>query len=217
MSSSTSPAWRGRVGRQSATAAATGFVLLALGACGSSTSATVSPATEVVSKSVTEGTAPQPAVPSPAQAATATDAAFVASMLPHHMGGIDLGALAASKGQSPAVRRLGAAIKAKQTEEVATLEQLAERLGAQPAAMSSAMEARDMRDMAELESATGKAFDALWLQVISGHHAAAIQMAQIEKGGGRDPSTSELAASIIDTQTMELTRFNSLIEAMKSS
>lgn len=150
----------------------------------------------------------------PAQASTArhnaTDDAFVAMMLPHHEGGIKLGALAATKGVNGDVRRLGRSIRTKQTAEAKLLRRLVREFRTRKADPPPEMKRRDAIDMARLRAATGKAFDMRWLDVISAHHSAAIQMAQIEIRSGLNGVARGLAMSIVATQRRELGEFNTL-------
>lgn len=146
-------------------------------------------------------------------ASNATDAAFAAGMAAHHTGGVDLGRMAARKGAQPAVRRLGAAIAAVQSRELVTLRSLLRRYGAEEPAVPKPIEDRDARTMRALGAASGAEFDRLWLEEISGHHVAAVQMAQIERAGGADPQAIRLARGIISTQLRELRAFNRLIAA----
>lgn len=176
---------------------------LTLSACGgSSSSAGASGASAPSASSEASST--------PTSAFNQTDVAFIAGMTPHHMGGIELGMLAADKGVDPAIKELGSGIKTKQTSELTTLQGLLTKYGAQPD-MVMPIDVRDKRDMAKLKAASGPAFDMLWLEVISGHHSAAIQMAKIELAGGQDPEATALATAIIAQQTKELTEFNALI------
>lgn len=138
-----------------------------------------------------------------------TDAAFAANMTPHHMSGVALGRMAVQKGVNPTVKSIGQNIVDAQTREVGTLRGFLKTFGAK-AAMTPPIDERDTMDMAKLRAATGAEFDRMWLDVISGHHSAAIQMAQIEKAGGRYPKATQLASSIIKTQSGELTKFNQL-------
>lgn len=140
-----------------------------------------------------------------------TDVAFVQNMLPHHMGGVKLGELAVKKGVNPQVKSIGQDIVNAQTQEAKTLQAMLKTFGASEQSMPGPIDERDKRDMAKLEKASGQEFDRMWLEVISGHHSAAIQMAQIEVGGGAYPQTKELASSIVETQTKELTQFNKLL------
>ncbi|MGI8595127.1 MAG: DUF305 domain-containing protein [Solirubrobacteraceae bacterium] len=144
-----------------------------------------------------------------------TDAAFAANMLPHHEGGVKLGEMAVKKGVDPKVKSLGQDIVAAQTRESETLQGFLRDFGGVSPVMPAPIEERDMMDMKKLAAASGQEFDLLWLEVISGHHSAAIQMAEIEKTGGKSPEAKKLATSIIDTQSSELTQFSALLKQME--
>lgn len=143
-----------------------------------------------------------------------TDARFAGLMTPHHTGGVELGKLAVLKGKDPAVRRLGQGIVDEQSRELKQLKLFLRDFRA-TASMPRPIEARDMMDMEELRKAKGAAFDRMWLQVIGGHHAAAIQMALMERSGGKDRRAVRLASSIIASQSTELTQFNRLLRSMQ--
>ncbi len=143
------------------------------------------------------------------------DAAFVASMVHHHEGGIELGKLAVEKGVDPQVKQLGEGIVEEQAKEIKTLERLIRETKA-PTIMPAAIAQRDKADMMALKAASGAMFDTLWLDVISAHHSAAIQMAEIEKRAGKLPEAKQLSESITQSQSEELTRFNALLAQMKS-
>lgn len=145
-----------------------------------------------------------------------TDAAFAAAMLPHHEGGLKLGKLAAEKGVDPDIRRLGRQIFNAQTREARTLRAMVREFRTK-AAMSAPIEARDMREMRKLTRASGAKFDRMWLEVISGHHSAAIQMAQIQRRGGKNAEARLLARRIIAAQERELAEFNKLIKMAPAS
>lgn len=143
-----------------------------------------------------------------------TDAAFAANMLPHHEGGVKLGQLAVDKGIDPQVKSIDQDIVDAQTAEIETLKRILQDSGGGSPVMPGPIEQRDMADMAKLQAASGQEFDRLSLEVISGHHSAAIQMAEIEKVGGKSSDAKELATSIVETQSSELTKFNTLLEQM---
>lgn len=150
-----------------------------------------------------------PAPKGAAKVFNATDADFAAGMTPHHASGVELGRLAAERGVQPRIRELGREIIEAQTRELGILRRLLKSFAAEPAVVEP-IEERDMIDMERLRQAPGEHFDRMWLDVISGHHAAAIQMAMIEESGGRNPETLELARAIIRTQSQELGEFNAL-------
>lgn len=142
-----------------------------------------------------------------------TDAAFASMMLPHHEGGVELGKIAAEKGTNEDVRRLGRGIVETQTREAKTLRRMVKKFKTKPS-VAPETEDRDKLDMSKLESASGVEFDRLWLDVISGHHSAAIQMAQFENRGGQNAAARRLARKIIAKQRSELGQFNELSEKL---
>lgn len=145
----------------------------------------------------------------------ATDAAFAAMMLPHHEGGVELGDLAARKGSDASVRRLGRAIKSAQSREAKTLRRMIGQFATKKAKPPAEMMRRDAINMAHLRGVASVAFDLVWLDVISGHHAGAIQMAQIEIRGGRNAGALRLARQIVATQRRELGEFNRITDRLE--
>lgn len=146
--------------------------------------------------------------------ANGTDRMFVTLMTPHHEGGVQLGRMAAEKGTDPRVVRLGRAIVKEQSAEIGRLRSWATRLGVKPA-MPEPIEKRDMIDMRKLRAASGGEFDRMWLDVISAHHAAAIQMALMERAGGRYRPAVRLATSIVASQSAQLRQFNALTRELE--
>lgn len=148
-----------------------------------------------------------------AKAYNATDVAFAANMTPHHISGVDLGRIAVEKAVDPRIRAIGQDIIDTQTRELGMLRKILAATGSE-ATMIPSIEGRDEIDMERLAEVSGVDFDRAWLDVISAHHAAAIQMAQIEVAGGRSRQATSLAADIIDTQSRELEIFNGLVREM---
>ena len=139
-----------------------------------------------------------------------TDAVFAAMMLPHHEGGVELGEMAADKGENAEVRTLGRQIVTAQTREARTLRSMVRRFRTRKASMPPEVMRREQIDMRRLEQASGTEFDRRWLDVISAHHMGAIQMAQMEVRGGRNAAARRLARQIVAEQRRELGRFNAL-------
>lgn len=144
-----------------------------------------------------------------------TDAAFAAMMLPHHQGGVKLGRLAASKGTTAQIRKLGRGIVSAQSREAKTLARMVKEFKTTPSTTKE-IEQRAMMDMRTLSAASGSSFDRQWLNVISAHHMAAIQMAQMEQRGGTNSAAESLARKIIATQRHELAQFNTLSKRLGS-
>ncbi len=140
----------------------------------------------------------------------ASDVVFARQMTPHHEGGVKLGRLAVDKGRDARVKRLGAGIVRIQKRELGTLKSLLSRFGARKLTFAPIMR-RDAIDMARLERLSGAAFDAAWLDVISAHHAAAIQMAAMERSGGRLSRARSLSSAIVSVQSSELRQFNTIV------
>ncbi len=144
-----------------------------------------------------------------------TDVAFVANMAPHHMAGVDLGRLAASKGVNAKVKSIGQAIDTTQSSELRKLNGFLKTFGDAQPQMLPPVDERGMMDTEKLAAASGPNFDRKWLDVISAHHGAAIQMAQIEVAGGQYGPAKSLAQSIISTQSRELSEFNQLSKQLE--
>lgn len=138
-----------------------------------------------------------------------TDASFASMMLPHHEGGVELGAAAAMKGRNSDVRRLGKNIATTQRKEAGTLRALVRSFRTRVATTPEGRR-REQLDTDKLKAATGTDFDRAWLDVISAHHMGAIQMAQMEVRGGRNAAARALARRIVETQRSELAQFNRL-------
>lgn len=102
----------------------------------------------------------------------------------------------------------------EQTREVGTLRGLLKKYGGAAPTMPGPISGRDQMDLKRLRQLSGAAFDRMWLEVISGHHTAAIQMAGIEKAGGGDPTTRKLAAAVASSQLRQLSLFNRLAMQM---
>ncbi len=127
---------------------------------------------------------------------------------------MELGRLAAEKGTNPEIVRLGRDIVTEQSAELELLDAWASRLGVTSGMPAPIMD-HDMIDMARLSAAKeGMDFDRLGLDVISTHHSAAIQMALMERNGGRYAPAVQLSRSIIESQSAQLEEFNDLIRSL---
>ena len=58
--------------------------------------------------------------------------------------------------------------------------------------------------MQRLSSASGPAFDRMFLQMMIAHHQGAVSMAQTELAPGTSPATRQLAQQIITSQQAEI-------------
>lgn len=156
---------------------------------------------------------------SEAASANAADEMFAAMMIPHHEQAVQMSDMLLSKsGVAPEVADLAQRIKDAQGPEIALMKEWLRAWG-------STMDGSDMSgmdggamggmmsqaDMAALENADGAEASRLFLEGMIAHHEGAIEMAQTELDGGRNPDALKLAQTIIDTQTAEIAEMKRLL------
>jgi len=154
------------------------------------------------------------------------DVEFAQAMIPHHQQALEMAEMAATRAQSPEVKRLAAEISAAQGPEIATMTSWLKAWGEDvPAAggkdgmdhgsmdhgMPGMMTAQEM---AALEKAKGAAFDRLWLTQMIKHHQGAIEMAEGEQKMGKNPQAKALAATIAADQAREIAVMKGLLSRL---
>ncbi|RKN12437.1 DUF305 domain-containing protein [Streptomyces radicis] len=149
----------------------------------------------------------------------AADIAFAQGMIPHHRQAVDMADLAPEQGASDEVLALAERIRAAQDPEIETLsgwlaawgepvpEEGMDHAGHDMGGMMSAEE------MAELENATGAAFDAAFLAMMVQHHEGAVEMAGTELADGSYPPALDLAEDIVASQSAEIDQMNEMLGA----
>ncbi|HOQ53151.1 MAG TPA: DUF305 domain-containing protein [Micropruina sp.] len=177
-------------------------------------------------------------------AATATfnaaDVAFAQMMIVHHQGAIQMADLAPSRAQNQDVLALAARIKAAQAPEIDQMTSWLTAWGAAPSMMSgsttsgtggmdhggmggatsaagSSMSMPGMMSgdqMQQLESASGAAFDKMFLELMIVHHQGAIEMAETEIADGSNPEAVALAQKIKSDQTAEIAEIQALLQTL---
>lgn len=141
------------------------------------------------------------------------DAAFVTGMVPHHEGAIEMAELARKQARHSEIIELADKIIGSQSNEIATLNAIHDRLGVESgdgqeaddlgldhAAMGMAMDPDAL--------ATAEPFDREFIDQMIPHHQGAIRMARIALRQGEDQETKELALAIVDAQAAEIERMN---------
>ncbi len=207
-----------------ASAALATATALTLAACGSSTATT--PGQAGASFSPSAATSSQGG---PAASATHNDAdvAFATDMIPHHGQAVDMADLALGRATDPTVKQLAAAVKSAQDPEIATMSGWLRQWG-QPVPSATGehgmshvgTSGRQMPGMMsddelkQLGSASGAAFDRMWLQMMVAHHRGAVATAQTELSSGSSPDAKRLAQAVIDTQTTEIATMTSRMGMM---
>ncbi|MFD3324388.1 DUF305 domain-containing protein [Streptomyces sp. NPDC058701] len=200
--------------RRTALVAAAGAASLVLAACGAGDDTSAghnghSPASPPASSSA-------PASPGQHNAA---DVAFATGMIPHHRQAIEMADLAATRAESPAVKKLADEIEKAQDPEIKTLSGWLTSWGEQvPAedAMDHSVHGTDggmmtPEEMDNLMKASGKAFDTAFMQLMIKHHEGAVAMAKAEKADGSSAEAKTMADAIITSQTAEITTMKALL------
>ena len=153
------------------------------------------------------------------------DIAFSQGMIVHHRGALAMAELAATKAQSPEVQALAARIAEAQEPEIETMTSFLDTWGEDvPEGMQMgdmggmegmAMGGMDMEEsMAQLEAASGADFDRMFLEMMTEHHAEAVEMAQVEQADGENPQAVELAATIEADQAAEIEEMQQLLQSL---
>lgn len=144
------------------------------------------------------------------------DIMFAQMMIPHHQQAVDMGTLAETRAQDPAVKAIAAKIKSEQAPEIAQMK------GWLKAANASLDMGHDMgmggmmtaTQMSTLEKSTGASFDKLYVQGMIGHHEGAIHMAQMVVDSN-NAEAKALGAAIISSQTKQVAELKLILSGLK--
>lgn len=156
----------------------------------------------------------------------AQDVTFAKDMIPHHGQAVEMAKLADSRAQTPRVKALADQIEGAQQPEIdqmngwlkawgestvdpsAPADEHAGHGSSMPGMMSAA-------DMTKLSSASGTAFDRMFLQMMIDHHKGAIEMSKTETDKGKDTQAKALAESIATSQQAEITEMEKLLTEIR--
>jgi len=148
------------------------------------------------------------------------DITFSQGMIPHHQQAVQMADLAETRATNPEVKALAATIKAAQAPEIEEMTNWLTDWGAAPPSMPGHDMGGDTptmpgmmteQDMTSLETATGAAFDRMFLQMMIEHHQGAVQMAATEQQQGQNPGAKALAAQIQTSQSAEIAQMQTLL------
>lgn len=192
-----------------AIAAATGGLLAGCGGNTTTNPATTPPATS------TPGAG--------AQQHNQADITFLQEMILHHAQAITMAQLAPSRAASPQVKALASRIEAEQNPEIQQMSDLLKSWGAPVPAATPGMAGMQHEhgpmpgmmsneQMQQLSSASGPAFDQMFLHMMIAHHQGAVTMAQTELVQGSNPTARQLAQNIINAQQAEITQMQTLLQ-----
>jgi uncharacterized protein (DUF305 family) len=141
------------------------------------------------------------------------DVQFAQMMIVHHEQAVEMSdVILSKKGVNPEVTALAEQIKAAQQPEIDTMKSWLTTWGRE------SMSGHEMgngqmteEEMKALDEADGPTGQKLFLQGMIKHHQGAIQMAQNEITGGRNPDAIALARNIVDSQQKEIATMNGLL------
>ncbi|HEY1104545.1 MAG TPA: DUF305 domain-containing protein, partial [Agromyces sp.] len=144
-------------------------------------------------------------------------------MIPHHEQAVEMSDdLLAKDGVDPAVRELATQVMAAQQPEIDQLNEWLDAWGAGGDSMpgmdhgsGSGMDHGDGMmsedDLAALADATGAEASRLFLEQMIVHHEGAVEMAESELADGEHSGATEMARTIVDTQTAEIATMRQLL------
>jgi uncharacterized protein (DUF305 family) len=69
-------------------------------------------------------------------------------------------------------------------------------------------------DMGKMKTASGAAFDRMFLTMMIAHHEGAVQMAETENAQGRNPGAKALAKRVETTQRAEIAEMRALLKTL---
>ena len=153
------------------------------------------------------------------------DIYFAQMMIPHHQQALEMSEIALSKEPSPALADLAREIRREQDPEIVLMRAWLGEWGAEelPHSGGPGEEADDGHDhemagmatgeqMMALAEASGRQFEAMWLDLMIAHHEGAIEMADQVAGTTEDPEVRALADEIVQAQQDEIDRMRGLAE-----
>ena len=134
------------------------------------------------------------------------EVAFLAMMIHHHEGGVQMARLAQEKAQSPDLKAMSIKMQADQSKEIAQMTGWLKDWHKQTPATHKMPEAGMKmmeKDMAALQAADGREFDKLYATKMAHHHVGAIDMAKLAVDRAEHQEVKDLAKRIISTQGEE--------------
>ena len=170
------------------------------------------------SRSAAASTATRPAIPK----ATAADIAFMQGMIGHHRQAIEMVELLKSRTQRDDMKLLGKRIEVSQNDEIKMMILWLEERGAEVPG-EHALHAPGahlmpgmltVAQMTALASATGPAFDKLFLEGMIQHHEGALAMVEAlfkSPGAGQEAQIFDFASHVDADQRMEIHRMRGML------
>ena len=148
----------------------------------------------------------------PNAASAAYDLQFIDTMSAHHQSAIDMAKMVDGKTQNAELKKFAGQIIADQGKEIAQMKEWRDKWYAgKPAAknmeMSGMMDSMKMMmgdGMKKMETASGKDFDLMFVDMMTPHHAGAVTMAKGALTKAEHPEIKTLSNQIIKAQDAEI-------------
>jgi uncharacterized protein (DUF305 family) len=148
----------------------------------------------------------------PNAASAPFDLQFIDTMSAHHHGAVEMAEMALKQSNNDELKKFAQKIIDDQKKEIAEMKDWREKWYAgKPAAKN--MEMRGMADsmkmmsgdeMKQMEAATGKEFDLMFLEMMTPHHVGAVEMAKEALAKAEHPEIKTLSNNIIKAQESEI-------------
>ena len=139
------------------------------------------------------------------------DRNFIANMIAHHQGAVDMAELALTNAEHQELKDMANDIIAAQESEINQMESWQEEWGYPSTSGDNMMDhsAMGMMDdmdsmMSELEGKTGDEFDKAFIEQMILHHQSAIDMAAPGEENAEHQELKELTKEIVSAQTREI-------------
>lgn len=161
---------------------------------------------------------------------TSVEAGFARDMSSHHAQAVEMGMLAHERSSNAQVRLMGADIALTQQGQIGTMQSWLREWGLSPTGsqprmawmpdgaasvqngLMPGMATED--EMAALRTATGPAFDRLFLQMMVRHHLGGIHMAEAADEQADDGDVRWLAETMVSGQQREITDLQNLLKTV---
>ena len=139
----------------------------------------------------------------------AYDRVFIASMIAHHQGAVEMATQAQTSALHPELKTLAGTIISDQNVEIAQMQQWQKDWGFTNDDTKTKDVVKQMNDemtsmMSQLSGKTGDTFDKAFLTQMKMHHQSAIDMAKPASTNAQHPEVKTLASNIISAQTKEV-------------
>lgn len=155
------------------------------------------------------------------RAPSAVDLGFVQDMITHHEQAVAMASIALETSDNPSIHTIASEVVLTQMREIGLFDATLQRWGrnrkpydeevmgwmGMPMPRSEMPGYADAIELEALRAATGEAFDALFLNMLSAHHVGGTQMAAFAADNARDPDVVDLAGVIERNQSVEIAEY----------